>query len=151
MHQMIPTYLLPIFGKDTFPAKNIPKSGLNRIPNLGHFPPPPNHTLYTSLVMSLTYLHGWDAEGQSPNLTLPICLASLFSDFVFFLLSAFSAASFVLFLHAFFVAVTLSHFFFTCCPPLWLCLFFFSFFMRFLLCLLFSLVWLFFPSRSSCC
>jgi len=63
MHQMAPTYLLPIFGKETFLAKYIPKIGFGKLPNLGPLPPPPNHTIYTSLVMDLTPLHGWDAEG----------------------------------------------------------------------------------------
>ena len=150
MHQIVPTYLLPIFGIDSFPTNNIPKSGLNRIPNLGHFPPSPNHTLYTSLVMGLTHLHGWDVEGQSPNLTLLICLATFIFSLILFSFS---------FSH--FLPLAMSYFFMHFLLP-WLCLissshvschydFVSFFFMHFLLCLSFSLVWLFFPSRRSCC
>ena len=99
MHQMIPTYLLPIFGNDIFLAKHIPKIGFGGIPNLGPFLPPPNHTLYTSSVVGLAPLHGWDAEEQSPNLALLLpWYFCLFFDFVFFLLHAFSIAGLSLWL-----------------------------------------------------
>ena len=104
---MIPTYLLPIFGKDTFPAKNIPKSGLNRIPNLGHFPPPPNHTLYTSLVMSLICMAGME-KGKVQ--TLPCSSALLVFSLILFSFS---------FLH--FLPLALSYFFMHFLLP-WLCL-----------------------------
>lgn len=92
---MVLTYLLPIFGKDTFLAKHIPKSGLSKIPNLGHFPLLPNHTLYTSSASGPTSLPYWDVEGKSLDLTLLTCLATFVFclDFGFFLHHTFSSAA----------------------------------------------------------
>ena len=72
-----PTFL-PIFGKNTFPTRQIPKSGLGRIPTIG-LPPSPStdHTLYTSSAVGPTPLHGWDVEGQNLDITLLTCLATL--------------------------------------------------------------------------
>ena len=72
-----PTFL-PIFGKDTFPTRQIPKSGLSKIPTIG-LPPSPStdHTLYTSSAVGPTPLHGWDVEGQNLDITLLTCLATL--------------------------------------------------------------------------
>ena len=55
-----PPTFLPIFGEDIFPARQIPKSGLSKIPTIGLPPPPlpPNHTLCTLSTMSPAPLHG---------------------------------------------------------------------------------------------
>ena len=108
---MVSTYSFPIFGKDTFSAKHIPKSGINGIPNLGPFPLPSNHTLYTSLTI------GCRREKLRPYLTHLPCYFCLFSNFHFFLLHVFFVA-FALFysvslcsffLHVFLAVVALFH------------------------------------------
>ena len=78
---MVPTYLLPIFGNDTFPAKHIPKSGLGGIPNLGPFPPPPNHTLCFSSTVGLASPALAELQDDEPPalLRLSLLLVWLFS------------------------------------------------------------------------
>jgi len=89
------------FGKDAFPTKYIPKSGLGRIPNLGHFPPPPNHTLFTLLAIGPTPLAWLGCKGAKPKpyLTDLPFYSCLFSDFGFFLLHVLSTTATFVFFH----------------------------------------------------
>ena len=73
---MVPTYSFPIFGKDTFLAKHILKSGVNRIPNLGSFPSPPNHVFcFSSTVGPASFALARSQDDRAPallHLSLPL-------------------------------------------------------------------------------
>ena len=69
------------FGKDVFSVRHIPKSGLNKIPNLGHFLTPLNHTFYISSIVSpapLTWL-GCKTTEPPTLLRLSFLLVRIFS------------------------------------------------------------------------